>query len=51
MGLRIIAGVLLAVWLVLLLIGKDGFVHILLMGAIGILSVDLMTQYRSKLTK
>ena len=49
MVLRIIAGVLLLVWLALVLMGKGGFVHILLLNAIGIIAVEVMTAYRSGL--
>ena len=50
MILRLIAGVLLVVWLMLVLIGKGGFVHILLLNGIGVAVVDLMTVVRTRMT-
>ncbi len=49
--LRIITGILLLVWLVLVLIGKGGFVHLLLLNALGVAAVELMTMYRSRITQ
>ncbi len=48
--LKIVTGILLLVWLVLVLIGKGGFVHLLLLNALGVASVELMTMYRSRVT-
>ena len=44
-----IAAALIAVWLILLLMGKGGFVHLLLLNAAGLLIVDLTARYRSSL--
>ena len=48
-ALRIIAMFLLGVWLLLVLLGKGGFVHILLLNALGFAVVDLMTAYRTRM--
>lgn len=50
MGLRIVAAILFGIWLLLVLLGKGGFVHLLLLNAIGVASVEIMTLIRSKLT-
>ncbi len=50
MILRLIAGILLAVWLVLVLLGKGGFVHLLLLNSIGIAVVELVTVLRTRMT-
>jgi len=51
MGLRILSGVLLTIWFVLVLLGKGGFVHILLLSAIGIAVVEIMVVYRPRMTR
>ncbi|CAN5526775.1 hypothetical protein BH10ACI3_BH10ACI3_10520 [soil metagenome] len=51
MVLRIIGVVLLLTWLLLVLLGRGGFVHLLLLTGIGIASVEMMTVYRSRLTR
>lgn len=48
---RLLAGVLLGIWLVLVLLGKGGFVHLLLLGAIGVAVVEIMTVYRTRMTR
>jgi hypothetical protein len=48
--LRIIAGILFGVWLVLVVMGKGGFVHILLLNAIGVEMVEIMTVVRTRMT-
>jgi hypothetical protein len=45
-----IALLLFAAWLVLVVLGKGGFVHLLLLNAIGIEFVDLVGVYRRRLT-
>ena len=50
MVLRFIAGILLGIWLVLVLLGKGGFVHLLLLNGIGIAAVEIMTVCRSRMT-
>ena len=47
---RILSTVLFAIWLVLVLGGKGGFVHLLLLTAIGVALVDLAAIYRSRMT-
>lgn len=47
-GLRIIAGIILGIWLVLVLMGKGGFVHTLLLTGIGIAAVDVMCLLRRR---
>jgi hypothetical protein len=48
--LRITAAVITAIWLTLVLMGKRGFVHILILNVLGIVAVDLMNVFRTKLT-
>ena len=48
--LRLITGILWAIWLVLVLAGKGGFVHLLLLSGIGVAAVELVTVYRTRLT-
>lgn len=48
--LRIITGILLTIWLFLVIIGKGGFVHLLLLNALGVASVEVITMYRSRVT-
>ena len=48
--LRVIAGGLFLIWLALVLLGKGGFVHLLLLNAIGVASVEVMTIYRARVT-
>jgi hypothetical protein len=43
----IIAGALLAVWLVALLLGKGGFIHILLLCAIALIVVQAVAERRA----
>ncbi|MGI9035805.1 MAG: hypothetical protein ACR2GD_07170 [Pyrinomonadaceae bacterium] len=44
--LRIAAGILLGIWLVLVLLGKGGFVHILLLNGIAVAVVEIVCVYR-----
>lgn len=48
MFLKIIAGILLGIWLILVLMGKSGFVHILLLNGIAIAVVALVCDYRGR---
>ncbi|MGI8468126.1 MAG: hypothetical protein ACR2N3_06715 [Pyrinomonadaceae bacterium] len=48
MLLRIVAGILLGIWLLLVLIGKDGFIHLLLLSGIGVAVVELVCIYRRR---
>jgi hypothetical protein len=50
-GLRILGSVLIIVWLALVVIGKGGFVHLLLLNGIGIWVVDLVSKYRAQMTE
>lgn len=50
MFLYIIAGILLGIWLVLVLIGKGGFIHILLLNGIAVAIVGIVTAYRNRVT-
>jgi len=48
--LKIIAAVLLGIWLVLVLLGKGGFVHLLLLNGMGVAAVEAMTIYRTRMS-
>lgn len=50
MVLRLIAAMLLLTWLVLVLLGKGGFVHILLLNGLGVAAVSIMTLVRTRMT-
>jgi hypothetical protein len=47
--LRLVSGVLLGTWLVLVLLGKGGFVHLLLLNFLGIAVTEFVAEYRSRL--
>lgn len=47
--LRLIAGTLLCIWIGLVLLGKGGFVHLLLLGFIGLAATEIAAVYRSRL--
>ncbi len=49
-ALRIIAGILLGIWFVLVLTGRGGFVHLLLLCGLGVAMVEAVTVYRSRMT-
>lgn len=49
MGLRIISGILLLIWLVLVVLGKGGFVHLLLLSSFGLAVVEMTIVYRSRM--
>ena len=49
--LRIIAIILLSVWLILVLLNKGGFVHILLLNGIAVAIIDFVSVYRLRVTK
>ena len=51
MGLKVLAAILFGVWLTLVLLGKGGFVHLLLFNAIGVAGVEIMTIIRSRMTE
>jgi hypothetical protein len=46
-GLRILWGTLLALWLILVIMGKGGFIHLLLLNGISVLMIDLVARYRA----
>ncbi len=48
--LEIITGILLTLWLILVLIGKGGFVHTLLLIGVAIAVIVLVREYRRRLT-
>jgi len=48
MALKALWITLLAVWLVLVLMGKGGFIHLLLLNGISVLMIDLVAIYRSR---
>lgn len=48
--IRIIAAVLLVIWLVLVLMGKGGLVHLLLLNGIVIWVIDAVSIYRSSMS-
>jgi hypothetical protein len=49
MALKYIAATLFGIWIVLVLAGKGGFVHLLLLNAIGLAVVYLMGRYRARM--
>jgi hypothetical protein len=48
--LRLISAVLLGIWLILLLIGKSGMIHVLLIGGIAFVFVEIICVYRRNVT-
>jgi hypothetical protein len=46
-GLRILWGTLLGLWLILVIIGKGGFIHLLLLNGISVLMIDVVAKYRA----
>ena len=50
MFLRLIAVAILAIWAVLVLMGKGGFVHLLLLNGLGVAAVLLMIELRKRQT-
>lgn len=49
--LRIVAGLLLSTWIILVLLGKSGFVHLIFLSFLGVAAVEAMTVLRGKLTR
>ncbi len=49
LALCVAISILLSVWLVLILLGKGGMVHIILLTAIGVAAVEVIVIYRLKL--
>jgi hypothetical protein len=48
--LKLLAGILLGLWLLLVVMGKGGFVHLLLLNGISVVMIDLVAAYRSRMT-
>ena len=48
MGLKILAGILLGLWLVFVLMGRGGFIHLLLLCGLSVAAIDLVAVYRSR---
>jgi hypothetical protein len=51
LSLRTVSGALLATWILLVLIGKAGFVHIFGLVGIAITVLEIVCIYRAKITK
>jgi len=50
MALKVIAAFLFGIWLLLVIGGKGGFVHLLILNAIGVAAVEAVGQYRQRMT-
>jgi len=48
MGLKILAGILLGLWLIFVLMGRGGFIHLLLLNGLSTLAIDLVSMYRAR---
>ena len=48
MGLKILWITLFAVWIMLMLLGKGGFIHLLFLNGVSVLMIDLVAKYRSR---
>jgi hypothetical protein len=46
---RLSASILLGIWLILLLIGKSGMIHVLLIAGISFIFVEIVCVYRKNL--
>ena len=51
MGLKALWITLFAVWIVLMLMGKGGFVHLLFLNGVSVLMIDLVARHRSRQIK
>ena len=49
--LTTLAVLLLVIWAVLMLLGKGGFIHLLILNAVGLLMVELVTICRTRMTE
>lgn len=49
--LKIVAALLFGTWLVLVLLGKGGFVHIILLNSLGVAAIDIVTAYRTRMAE
>jgi hypothetical protein len=50
-GLRILGSVLIVIWLALLMAGKGGFIHLLVLNGLAIWVVDSVSRYRAQMTE
>jgi hypothetical protein len=48
-GLKILWGILLGLWLVFVLLGRGGFIHLLLLVGVSVLAIDIVAMYRAAL--
>jgi hypothetical protein len=48
-GVKILWIGLLGIWLFLVLIGKGGFIHLLLLNGISIMMIDLVSSFRARI--
>ena len=48
MGLNVLWISLFSIWIVLVLLGKGGFVHLLFLNGVSVLMIDLVAKYRSR---
>lgn len=46
--LKLLAATLFGIWLVLVLIGKGGFVHLLLLNFLGLAATEITAEWRSR---
>ena len=50
MALKVIAASLFGIWMLLVTIGKGGFIHLLLLNALGVAAVEAVGHYRQRMT-
>ena len=50
MALKVIAASLFGIWLLLVISGKGGFIHLLILNALGVAAVDVVGHYRQRMT-
>lgn len=48
MGLKALWITLFAAWILLILMGKGGFIHLLFLNGVSVLMIDLVARYRSR---
>ena len=46
---KLVSTILFAIWLVLVVLGKGGFIHLVLLAALFVLLVDRMAAYRARI--
>jgi hypothetical protein len=49
--LRVVTGILLGIWAALLLAGKGGLVHLLLLNALGVAFTEGLVVYRTRMNR